>query len=124
MAGVGVLLHAPCQFVAVHLGHHHVADDEVEFLPANDVESLAAVLGNEDVVLVAQQLTHEHEQVEVVFDNQQFVAVLVGRLLFGRGFHFLGQQVGHVEDEGARSVEVQLVLLVDLLTCKCFLVDG
>ena len=50
MVVVGVALDGLCEFVAVHLRHHHIGDDEVEVFLVDDVKGLKAVLCGVDVI--------------------------------------------------------------------------
>ena len=77
MAVVGIAFDGLRELVTVLLGHHHVGDDEVEFFLMDDVECLTTVLGGIDVVGRLQQLSHEHEELGIVFDDEQTVDVLV-----------------------------------------------
>ena len=75
------LLDRTGQFVAVHHGHHHVRNNQVEFLLADDVECFPSVGGYKHMVVLFQQTPHEHQQLLVIFDEQQFVSLLVSLLV-------------------------------------------
>ena len=124
MAVVGVVLDCLRELVAVHLGHHHVGDDEVEVFLPDDVEGLATVLGSIDAVGRSQQLLHEHEEFDIVFDDEQAVDVLVGVILriavLVVDFEL---ECLDVDDGILGEVEVDGACLVDLIVNEGFLVD-
>jgi hypothetical protein len=56
--------------VAVHPGHHHVADDQVGMEGQGHVQALLAVEGGGDAVVLAQHAGNEAVHVCVVLDHQ------------------------------------------------------
>ena len=61
----------PQQLESVHVRHHHVADDEVDVMSADDVSCLRAVPGGERLVTGAPEHgAHEHVGAAVVLRNE------------------------------------------------------
>ena len=80
--GVGFYLGA--QSVTVHLGHHHVGDDEVGRRGDNLLQALHAVLAGRDIVVVAQFGCQRFAYLVVVLDDdQRMPAAGVGKLVDG-----------------------------------------
>ena len=75
---VGVALNLACQFHTVHDRHHHVRDNQVDGHFLHNVECLLAVAGRHHMVFSTQQLVEQHEQFDVVFDDEQAVGIGVG----------------------------------------------
>ena len=74
---VGVALDRTREFESIHLRHHNIGDNQIECLGLDDLQCLSTILCYVDSIVGLQQLLHEHQQFEVVLDNQQFVVVLI-----------------------------------------------
>lgn len=42
------------QFIAIHLWHHHIRNDEVQVVCLNDIKCLYAIGGSQDMVVLLQ----------------------------------------------------------------------
>ena len=72
MADGDAALHLPAQFVTVHAGHHHVADDHIHLLAFENRESLDPVVGREETACPRFELPFQiGDQLLVVLDDQQ-----------------------------------------------------
>ena len=128
VAHVGVGLDLPGKLIPVHLGHHDVRDNQVKILTGNDLQRLDTVVRCKHTILLAQQGAHEHQQFDIVFDNQNLVGFIVARVDGSRQvlwrFVGCGEQFLDIEYCRRRSVEHQLVALVNLGGRERILVDG
>ena len=65
------LLKVPDQLWAGHLGHDHVADDEVEFLGPEDLDGFgAAPAGDRIIIQVLERIDRRHAHARIVLDEQ------------------------------------------------------
>ena len=123
MAEVLVLFDLAGQLESVHLRHHHIRNNNVYIVVANNFQCLLAIDSCQDVISGLQQLLHQHHQLGVVLYNQHPVGVLVrcfcggnaGRRCYGNP-----RQVNDIADGG---FELNLILLVNLRCCEGFLAN-
>ena len=120
---VGVALDRTREFESIHLRHHNVGDNQVECLGLDDLQCLSTILRNVDSVVGLQQLLHEHQQLEVVLDNQQFVVVVIIGVVVCIGIDIWNDAL-EVDNGILGDVEVDFMLFVDLLGLEGFFVDG
>ncbi len=73
-----MLADAPADLVTVHTGHHHVENDQIEFLRLEQTYGLLAAVGFADCeTRVAQRLAGQHADHRVVVYEQHPAAPLV-----------------------------------------------
>ena len=74
---VRILFQRLCQFVSIHLRHHHIRHNEVDVMGVYHIQRFLTIRGGEYVVVLHQQLSHEHQQLYVILYNQQVIGVFV-----------------------------------------------